>query len=129
METISFTTPKARKEHTCDWCNEKIEVGEKYTRAFCKEDDVYVWKNHIHCEEIAQELKMFDNNGSLSECDFTESIQEEYQRIMCEKFNEIYESKDFKYPNFKSQLDFVCSFYNIEKKSTNQSTKESPTPV
>ena len=112
METISFTTPKARKEHTCDWCNEKIKVGEIYTRAFCKEDDVYVWKNHIHCEKIAQELKMFDN-GSVSESDVVETIQEEYQRIMSENNNEIYESKDFKYPNFKEQLDFVCSFHNV----------------
>ena len=126
METISFTTPKARKQHTCDWCNEKIEVGEKYTRAFCKEDDVYVWKNHIHCEKIAQELKMFDN-GSVSQSDFVEIIQDEYSRIMSERHNEIYESKEFENPNFKVQLGFVCSFHNVIKKSTNQGTKESPT--
>lgn len=111
METISQTNQKARKEHLCDWCNEKIKVGEKYRRSFCKEDEVYVWKNHIHCEKIAQELNMFDN-GPVSESDFADSIKQEYQKIMSEKYNEIYESKDFEYPNFKDQLDFLCVFYN-----------------
>jgi hypothetical protein len=112
METISFTTPKARKEHTCDWCNEKIKVGETYTRAFCKENDVYVWKNHIHCEKIAQKLKMFDE-GSVCEDIFNETIREEYIRIMEIHHSEVFNYEHFRYPNFKEQLDFVCSFHDV----------------
>jgi hypothetical protein len=112
METICFTTPKARKEHSCDWCGGKIKIGEKYTRAFCKEDDVYVWKNHIRCEQIANHLKMFED-GALTESDFVENIEGYYSKIMNENYNEIYESEEFKYPDFKGQLDFVCSFYKI----------------
>lgn len=112
METISYTTPTARKEHVCDWCNQKIEKGQKYTRSFCKEDYVYVWKNHIHCEKIAQEINMFDY-GSVTESDFVENIQNEYQKIMSDNYNELYESKDFKYPDFKNQLYFVCEFRKI----------------
>lgn len=27
METISYSTPKAQKEHKCDWCDfEKFEI-------------------------------------------------------------------------------------------------------
>jgi hypothetical protein len=112
METISHTTPKARKEHRCDWCWEKIKVGEKYSRTFCKEDYVYVWISHNHCKQIAQKLNMFDN-GPVSESNFEDNIKEEYQRIMSENHNEIYESKDFQTPDFKGQLDFVCNFHNI----------------
>ena len=112
METISYTTQKARKEHRCDWCNEKINIGETYAKLFYKEDDVYVWKNHIHCEKIAQELKMFDN-GSVSESDFYETIREEYVRIMEIHHSEVFNYEHFQYPNFKEQLDFVCEFYKI----------------
>lgn len=69
---------------------------------------------------------MFDN-GPCSESEFYETIREEYQRIMSEKHNDsykskdlkypdfkIYESKDFKIPTFKEQLDFVCSFHGIK---------------
>jgi len=114
METISHSTPKARKEHKCDWCGETINVGEQYNRAFCKDDYVYVWKNHIHCEKIAQELNMFEN-GSVTEDDFVDHITEEYQTIMSKNFNDLYESKDFKYPKFKEQLDFVLEFHKIPK--------------
>jgi hypothetical protein len=81
MEIISYTTPKARKDHTCDWCNEKIKVGEIYTRSFCKEDDIYVWKNHIYCEEIAEKLKMFNESIEVTKCLFFETISEEFEKI------------------------------------------------
>lgn len=113
METIAYSTPKAKKEHKCDWCGEVINIGEKYKLSFCKEDYVYVWKNHIHCEKIAQELNMFEN-GSVTEGDFVDHITEEYQTIMSNNFNDLYESKDFKSPKFKEQLDFVLEYHKIK---------------
>jgi DNA-directed RNA polymerase subunit RPC12/RpoP len=32
FEIETTTHPKAKKEHRCIWCGEKILVGEKYTR-------------------------------------------------------------------------------------------------
>jgi hypothetical protein len=58
MEIIDFRTQKAIKEHTCNWCNEKIKIGQKYNRGLYKEDDIYIWKSHIYCLEIAQKLKV-----------------------------------------------------------------------
>lgn len=112
METINRTAPKARKEHVCDWCNEKINVGEIYTRAFCKEDDVYVWRNHTRCEKIAEKLKMF-NDVAVSQDVFFETIREEYIRIMEIHHSEVFNYEYFEYPSFKEQLDFVCSFHNL----------------
>lgn len=116
MDLISHQTRKARKEHTCDWCLGKIKKGQHYNHSFCKDDYVFVWKNHIRCAEIATELKMFDDGG-VTQDDFHEHIGEEYMRIMSEHHNEIYEAKDFKYPSFEKLLDFVCEFHNI---NTNQ---------
>lgn len=51
---------KARKEHTCDFCGLKIEVGETYEDQTCVYDgEIYQWKSHLSCEELTQKLKMF----------------------------------------------------------------------
>jgi len=113
MESISYNTPKARKEHTCDWCDEKIKVGNKYERSFMKEDSVWVWKNHFRCSKIAHELKMFDGDP-VDEYFFQDTVNEEYQKIMSKKHTELYESESFKTPDFKEKLDFVCKYHNIE---------------
>lgn len=112
METINRTTPKAKKEHVCDWCDEKINAGEIYTRAFYKEDYVYIWKNHIRCEKIAEKLKMFDD-GAVSQDVFFEAIREEYIRIMEIHHSEVFNYEHFEYPNFKDQLNFICSFHKL----------------
>jgi len=116
MEIISTTTPKARKEHICDWCNQKIQIGHIYNNLFLKGDDVYVWKNHIYCLEIANKLNMFDNcDEGLTESDFVEHISEEYIKIISQTQKDIYESKEFKRPSFSDQLDFVLNYYKINK--------------
>ena len=56
-EFISQGERKARKEHTCNYCGEKIEKGETYRFAFLKDGgDVYQWKGHLRCNFIAIEL-------------------------------------------------------------------------
>lgn len=115
METISSNLVKARKNHTCDWCGGKIEVGTTYRKQFLKDDEPYTWKNHIYCEEIASCLDMFDDGG-VTESDFVENIQQEWHRIMSKEHNELYESKDFKIPKFMEQLDFVIKHHNVSNK-------------
>ena len=93
METISSTKPKARKEHKCNWCGGIIKVGEIYERQFLKYDEVYVWKNHIICSEIANKLLMFENyDEGLDDSDFCEHIKEEFHNIQT--------TDDYKTPDF-----------------------------
>lgn len=58
-ETISQRTRKAMKPHICDYCNETIFPGELYDHSVLKYDDVYTWKSHMKCIEIATELWNF----------------------------------------------------------------------
>ena len=64
METLSDITRKANKAHICDFCNTKINKGERYhIQTNVADNDIWTWKSHISCKEIARKLKMFD------ECD------------------------------------------------------------
>ena len=46
-------TQKARKEHTCTYCFEKIKVGEKYERWASFDDSCYTNKMHLECIAVA----------------------------------------------------------------------------
>lgn len=99
MEVISNTTHVARKEHQCNYCGCKIERGQTYNRQFNKYDDVYVWKSHDYCSQIASELNMFDDcNEGVTEEDFKEHINEAYSEL-----NEAF------LPEFKDRLKVVIS--------------------
>lgn len=115
METISTTKQKARKEHKCNWCNCKIQVGEIYTRQFNKQDgDTYAWKTHIHCEEIASKLKMFDYaEEGLNEELFQESIREGFVKLMEHHQSEVFNYEFYQYPVFGQQLDYVLEMHKI----------------
>jgi hypothetical protein len=116
METIQPTTKrKAIKPHKCNYCELPIHKGSLYEVGVFKFDDsVYTWKNHIACAEIASKLKMYDYcDEGLTEEDFQENISEEYQRIMSDTQNELYESEGFVYPPFSERLRFVMNHYGI----------------
>ena len=54
---LSDTFPKARKEHQCIWCGEKILTGEKYRReisVYCQEIQDQAW--HLECVEDCRAL-------------------------------------------------------------------------
>lgn len=117
MSTISFKKVKARKDHKCDWCEAKILKGNVYTKYFnVYEGEPFTWKNHIHCEEIASKLKMFDEcaDYGLDTDSFMEFIKEEYIRLMNLYHSEIFEYEFFEYPNFEERLKFVCEFHKVE---------------
>jgi len=112
--TLRSTTHTAKKEHHCDYCLQKISIGEEYGYAamvYC--GDFYTWKNHIKCEWIAHQLNMFDEayEGVNDEM-FCEEITNEYSNLMDKHFNVICESKNYEVPNFKDQLDFVIKFHS-----------------
>ena len=109
MQTLLIEKTRAKKQHKCDFCGLIIEIGEVYERQKnVSEGTLYTWKSHLSCNKIAAKLEMFDNcdEGVTGE-DFKEYIREEYQNIMQSKFNDIYESKEFHFPIFADQLNFV----------------------
>ena len=121
METLLIKNPTARKEHKCDWCGQRIKIGEKYENSFLKTNgDVYSWKCHINCRKIAEHLDMFDGDydEGLTGDQFQEYIKEEYanlnQRAM--------ESNDFVIPSFPERLKFIIKHYLIDRhtRSANQ---------
>jgi len=94
-------TPIARKEHTCGFCNQKIQKGEKYNRQGLVYDGAaYSWKSHIHCSELAEHFDMFDHSDEgLTGEDFRDQIWEIYKdshpEAKWDRGNEIPISVDF----------------------------------
>ena len=110
MNQISSKIVKARKVHGCDFCFGKIQIGEKYRTQFNQYDGyVYSWKNHIRCEEIASELKMYDEcYEGLSSDLFQEYIREEFIKLQEQYNSEVFNYENYKYPSFDEQLNYVC---------------------
>lgn len=53
---INSALRRARKEHVCDWCGEKIEPKTKYRTWFgIVEGDVSNSKTHPECDEASNE--------------------------------------------------------------------------
>lgn len=74
MEVIESKDIKARKDHVCDYCGLKINKNEIYTRSCVKSDEVYTWKNHLSCQEIASKLELFDYGEGVTQEYFIESV-------------------------------------------------------
>lgn len=103
---------KARKKHYCSYCDGEINIGDTYERSTLKYDDLYVWKSHLQCTKIANELNMFEDcDDGLTGDDFQEAIHEFYCDLIRKQDEEFYESVRFKYPPFQEQLDYVCNHY------------------
>ncbi len=53
MDHLRSTTPRARKQHSCDWCARDIRAGTRYRRhTFVDEGHLYCWKAHQGCERL-----------------------------------------------------------------------------
>lgn len=109
MQQIRISKPKARKQHFCNWCELPIIIGEQYESSVNEsEGELYTWKNHVSCREIAEKLKMYNEywDEGLSIESFQEGISDEYYNLMLDK-------TDFKWPTFSDQLSFVkCQHLN-----------------
>jgi hypothetical protein len=117
MNTISEEKKvKAAKEHKCNYCGLKIEKGEMYLTATYKESgNVYVWKSHIECSELAYKLEWFgDNNEGLSAEHFQEGVRVEYERV-CPK-----NVRDMEIASFGGKLKYVINHYKKYVKCKNR---------
>jgi len=57
------TFPRARKEHTCGACGDRIPGGHRYARVFIRESadgDCYTVKRCLRCQHIHEHLRMID---------------------------------------------------------------------
>ena len=100
VEVLKTKTPTAKKEHECNYCSGKIEVGEKYERVTCLFDGtVYDWISHLACSEVASKLDMYDRcwDEGLSEDAFREFIDEYvYEKHYDDELDDI--AKDWQLP-------------------------------
>ena len=82
-EIINSKTRKARKEHTCNFCGEKIRVGEAYNWSKLVYDHtLYEWKTHRSCAALAQELDMYHEcDDGVTDEDFREFVEIEYSNM------------------------------------------------
>jgi len=85
VETLSRSTPKARKAHRCSYCCEPIQKGETYRRSKNKCDGyLYTWKSHMHCAAIAEAIWDFaDPYEGLDECTFQECTRQIMDELYC----------------------------------------------
>ena len=62
MNVISTKNKKANKFHKCDLCGLLINHGEVYnSQVIADGGDIYTFKAHLSCIDIAKKLDMFDN--------------------------------------------------------------------
>lgn len=62
LTVLRETHPIAKKEHICEFCGCKIQPGQRYVRQTNVYDRiVYDFVTHRECEEVAHELRMYDD--------------------------------------------------------------------
>lgn len=84
IEIIKQDIRMARKDHYCDYCNEKISKGSRYELSTLKDDYVYNWKSHIECKEIVQALMEYiDPWDGISSDDFYYACVEFCRTFVC----------------------------------------------
>lgn len=85
VEVITNEKRKARKEHTCSYCNGTIKKGEEYHYSTLKyEGNIYDWKSHEKCQFIAQALWSYiDPDEGMTESDFDEGCQDFCGTFVC----------------------------------------------
>ena len=77
----AYKVVKARKKHLCSFCGCKIQVGELYHVGVFKNDDIYRWKSHITCDELAVKMDMYDGWGDgVTAEEFQEHVMEYAKR-------------------------------------------------
>lgn len=110
MTTLKDNKPKARKDHSCNFCGGVIRKGNIYNyQVNVYEGSMYAWKTHSHCGEIASKLNMYDDySEGVNDDIFNEFIRDEYHTIMRDK-----EHEDIK-RTFLQMLQFVCKHHLIK---------------
>lgn len=122
MKTLSYPKEvKARKEHRCSFCNERITKDTIYMKSTHIYDGrVYDWKTHNHCNKLAHRLNMYDHHDEdgVGMDDFMEHVSCKHGDILIEqipekdrpKFGDII--RQFNLVIFRHKLWFVIRYFN-----------------
>jgi hypothetical protein len=91
MDILREKTVKARKPHSCDWCNSEIKVGQEYKKTVCKGDYIYDWKECNKCKKYVEEMyeELEPQDDGYSSDDFEEFIYEKYEKTISELLEEM----------------------------------------
>ena len=105
----------ARKPHTCDDCNGKINVGDKYRYSTCavfKEDDCEksfdVWKYCPSCEQKHEEEREEQRKEMQAKIEECEKIGHDFK----DSYGCTYDSGGTAYPDYEGTF---CTNCGIEK--------------
>ena len=103
MITVRHKLVKARKEHVCNYCSEKVSVGEHYYNSgHIYEGTAYTWKGHVNCSKLLTELNMEGDEG-VDQDTFVEYVNNAYYDLIK---GELVQAR---VTTFKERLDFVIS--------------------
>jgi len=85
VDTLVDKRVKARKEHSCDFCDKRIVKGEEYRYSKIVNDgDLYSWHSCDRCKEyVTKAFKEFGDWASdgLTEEMFREFIHDNYEEV------------------------------------------------
>lgn len=106
MEVIQYSKKtKAIKDHVCGFCSFAIERGSIYFNGVYKYDGIYSFKTHIHCEDLAQKLGMYDDcEEGLTGETFREYINDECRKVSPINYDKF---------TFKDRLSMVRMYHNV----------------
>lgn len=105
MDILRDEMIKARKEHTCEFCGQKIKKGETYHSQVNTSHEIYTFRTHKKCQEISLELDMYDdlNDEGLNDEGFWYCIDE--------AFMELKNIRHLDGTSKENRLDYVCNHY------------------
>lgn len=123
MTTIQQPTiTTARKEHKCDYCLDKIRIGEKYLSSTHVQDgDIYDWHTHKLCGSLADKLDMYDmSDDGVSSEDFMEIASDDYFSILismvdkedAQKYRDVL--KELHGVSFRNKLRYLIRHYKLK---------------
>ena len=85
METLSNKRVRARKEHTCDFCEKKIAKGEEYRRSIhVYDDEIYSWCSCDRCKKyVGMAFRDYGDlvGDGLTEQDFRDYMWSNYREV------------------------------------------------
>lgn len=120
METLRFgENVTAKKDHTCNFCGEKILKGSIYVFSTHKhEGDLYNWKTHKYCGKLASVMNMYENcDDGVTEDDFTEHVSNFHDDLLIDllpkgdkkEYSDIIQQ--LRHVNFKYKLNYVLRHF------------------
>lgn len=98
LTVLRETYPTARKEHGCEFCGEKIAIGQKYVhQTNIYDGTIYDFVTHQECKEVAHELRMYDDSGLDGESFREELYSYVYANHYDEHTDDVYTSWQVNY--------------------------------